>query len=59
MNCEKIGGLKHCGLHHKNSCYAASIISDQPFALGIPDLLFRIKLLLVYKIILINQIDYY
>ena len=40
MNCEKIGGLKHCGLHHKNSCYAASIISDQPFALGIPELTF-------------------
>ena len=38
MNSEKIGGLKHCRLHLKNSCYAASIISDQPFALGIPEL---------------------
>ena len=38
MNCEKIGGLKHCDLHLKNSCYAASIVSDQPFALGILEL---------------------
>ena len=38
MSCEKIGGLKHCRLHLENSCYAASIISDQPLALGIPEL---------------------
>ena len=38
MSCEKIGAVKHCRLHLENSCYAASIISDQPFALGIPEL---------------------
>ena len=38
MNCEKIGGLKHCRLQLKNSCYTTSIISHQPFALDIPEL---------------------
>ena len=38
MNSEKIRGLKHCRLHIKNLCYAVSIISDEPFALGIPEL---------------------
>ena len=38
MSCEKIGGLKHCRLHLENSCYAASIISDQRLALGILEL---------------------
>ena len=38
-------GLKHCSLHLENLCYAASSISDQPFALGIPQLTLADKLL--------------
>ena len=38
MNWEKIGGLKYCRLHLKNSCYAAFIIWDEPFASGILEL---------------------
>ena len=35
---KKLEGLNIGRLHLKNSCYAASIISNQPFALGIPEI---------------------
>ena len=54
MNCEKIGELKHCRLQPKNSCYAASIISHQPFALGIPELTLPDKITFGIQ----NNIDY-
>ena len=38
MNSEKNTGIKHCRLHIKNLCYEVSIISDEPFSLGIPEL---------------------
>ena len=54
MNCEKTGELEHCRLQPKNSCYAASIISHQPFASGIPELTLPDKITFGIE----NNIDY-